>query len=168
MEFRYDAASFTATWTLDQPLRADRFQVVLSESVVDISGIGLDANFVDGVSSFPSGDGIIEQLEQFQFRLHVVPGDFDGGTLADRRDVMQVLQRIASAAGEAAYDVRADLDGDARIAFSDLRAAVTSLGGGLPVDPPTVGGSEPIPRSDKKTKGSTKTASPRRGFKKRK
>ena len=143
--FDYDNANFVATWTLDGALRAEKLLIDLSGEVHDVGGRGLDADWVDGSSAFPSGNDFIEGDERFRFRLNVLPGDVTLGGSVDRADLVDLIHHIGLDTGDAAFDPRRDLTGDARIDVRDLRALLLRLSTELPgSEPSPLGASQPL------------------------
>ena len=131
-DFAYDNANFVATWTLGNPLRAEALLLDLSSEVHDVGGRHLDADWVDGSSTFPSGNDFVEGNERFRFRLNVLPGDVDADATVDRTDLIDIIHHLGSGAGNSEFDPRHDLNGDARSDVHDLRAALLRMGSGLP------------------------------------
>jgi len=80
--FSYDAANYAATWTLAEPLNADRLWITLADTVQDIAGHALDGEWQNAAGQFPSGDGAAGG--DFGFALSVLPGDVnhDGAVTA--------------------------------------------------------------------------------------
>ena len=144
-DFRYDRATWTATWTLDRPLLADKLLVELSSSlgsgVRDASGLPLDGNWSDATSTFPSGNGAIDRDgDAFRFRLNVVPGDVTGDGRVDRRDLIDLIHHLGDTAATEP-SLRRDLTGDGLLDVFDLRAALSLLGSRLPSGEPQQSGS---------------------------
>ena len=75
--FSYDSSTFTATWTLSKPIGADRITLDLqstgAHAVTDKAGNALDGEWVNGVSTYPSGNGVAGG--DFNFEFNVLPGD---------------------------------------------------------------------------------------------
>jgi hypothetical protein len=143
VDFAYDDANFIATWTLENPLRADALLIDLSSEVHDVGGRRLDADWLDGSSTFPSGNDFVEGDERFRFRINVLPGDVDAGARVDRADLVDLIHHLGSDAGEAAFDFARDLTGDARVDLRDLRALLLRLHTRLPTAEPSPGGASP-------------------------
>jgi len=57
IDFAYDPASLTATWTLDGPIGDDRLNVSLSDEVTNSEGHALDGEWSNGVDRFADGSG---------------------------------------------------------------------------------------------------------------
>jgi len=111
--FSYDAATFTAVWTLAAPISADHLTLMLT-GVRDNFGYALDGEWTDAASSFPSGDGAAGGA--FVFHFNVLPGDIDGDGSVDFNDLVLLARSYSSATPFS----RADLNGDGRIDFADL------------------------------------------------
>ena len=113
-DFSYDAATFTAVWTLASPLGADHIQLSLAGVRDTTWGYALDGEWTDAASSFPSGDGTTGG--NFVFHFNVLPGDIDGDGKVDFNDLVLLARSFASASPL----VAADLNGDAQVNFADL------------------------------------------------
>ncbi|HEY4308398.1 MAG TPA: hypothetical protein VGN12_03000 [Pirellulales bacterium] len=87
--FSYDPNTFTATWTLANPLGANRVNLNLSSSganaVQDIAGSPLDGEWTNGVTAFPSGNGTAGG--DFNFAIHVLPADANGDGIVNGQDL---------------------------------------------------------------------------------
>jgi len=96
----YDAATHTATFTLDAPLGGDRWMIDLSGALTDAAGNALG--------------------EPFEYRFDVLPGDvnFSGSVLGD--DVILVRNAQFRTAGGAGYDAMLDLNGSGTILGDDV------------------------------------------------
>jgi hypothetical protein len=141
--FSYDAATFTATWTLAAPMGADKLLIDLDASSVTDTTPGA---LLDGESgAFPSGNG--SAGGDFQFRFNVVPGDADQNDTTEAADATAVRGLIFASTGDVTFSEAHDLDGSGRIDFLDWAIALTNsantLPGGNPVPPP----SPPAPSS---------------------
>jgi hypothetical protein len=97
--FHYDPVSFTATWRFASPFAADRVQVALSGSIRDAGG-----------NLLPSS-----QPRQFD----VVPGDVTRDREVRVDDFFASLSRQFSGVLDEAYDIAADLDGNAAVNVLD-------------------------------------------------
>jgi hypothetical protein len=75
--FAYNANTYTATWTLSNPISADRVSMDLQSTgpnaVTDSAHTALDGEWTNGVSTFPSGNGT--SGGDFSFSFNVLPGD---------------------------------------------------------------------------------------------
>ncbi|MCH8047033.1 MAG: lamin tail domain-containing protein, partial [Planctomycetes bacterium] len=99
--FDYEQATQTATWTLAQPIAADKLRLELESTVRDASGLPLDGNWTDTVSSFPSGNGAIDGDDAFRFSLNVVPGDVTGDGRVDRADLVDLIHALGDQSASA-------------------------------------------------------------------
>jgi hypothetical protein len=125
------AANFwSAYWTLDRPIGADRIELALKAApatggVVGATdgGLPLDGEWADGATPRYSGDG--RPGGDFHFRFNVLPGDVnrDGRVLAD--DFSEVKKRFFRTAtspvpaGDTQYSVFADVNGSGDILADD-------------------------------------------------
>ena len=116
--FNYDAATFTATWTLAAPVRADRLRIELpAAAVTDRLGAALGAGL-----SRP---------------VNVLPGDVNGDGTVSATDLLLVRSRVGKSAvnpgaAPAAYTPFHDVNGDGVINASDLVLTRNRLGTALP------------------------------------
>ncbi|MCH8922652.1 MAG: lamin tail domain-containing protein, partial [Planctomycetes bacterium] len=99
IDFQYDGptetvTTSTATWTLDRPVRADNLRIELSADVRDNSDFPVDGNWSDATSAFPSGNGVIDSGDVFQFRINVSPGDVTGDERVDRADLIDLIHHL--------------------------------------------------------------------------
>jgi hypothetical protein len=60
VDVSYDAETFTATVTTDQPLAGGRYELTLNDTIVGASGLALDGELTAPLktTALPSGDGI--------------------------------------------------------------------------------------------------------------
>lgn len=81
--FHYDPVTFTATWTLASPIRADRLSLLLSDRVTDAQGNALDGEFDnptalnDPTSSVAAGNGVPGGDFEFHFTVLAADGNRD-------------------------------------------------------------------------------------------
>jgi hypothetical protein len=139
LAFSYDAATFTATWTLARPIRGDKILLDLADTIADASGNFLDGEWtnpatVDSPSSasFPSGDGT--EGGRFRFRFNVLAGDVNQSGRVTAADAAAVRSLIALGA----YDPLADVNGDGLVDRRDLRAVLAYRGRTLPAAEPAI------------------------------
>ena len=135
-DFQYDAVSFVAIWTLPDSPRADNLLLDLSDRVKDNGGNPIDGNWQDGVSLFPSGNGIIETGDDFRIRINVLPGDASADGVVDRGDLVDVIHALGSSTARGPYDPRLDLNTDGQIDVSDLRVVLLRHGSTSPTGQP--------------------------------
>jgi hypothetical protein len=144
-DFDYDDTSFIATWTLHDPIGADRLRLEVSDEVTDHAGLPLDGNWTNAASSFPSGNGAIDLADDtFRFRFNVLPGDVTSGGMVERRDLLAVIGALGSDTARPRYNARLDVDLDGSIGLDDLRAVLLRQGSQLPsAEPHEVGDGPP-------------------------
>jgi hypothetical protein len=127
-------ASFThritdATWRLASKFGADRVTLELksggASGVTDLAGNALDGEWVNGVSPFPSGNGMAGG--DFVFRFNVLPGDVTRSGSINSIDLALLRRRVGTSAGPGAapagYSVFYDLDGNGSVGALDLLIA---------------------------------------------
>jgi probable HAF family extracellular repeat protein len=90
--FSYNSATDTATWTLSQPIGRDQVSLRLhstgSGAVTDTGGAALDGEWTNGVSAYPSGNGVAGG--DFQFAFNVLPGDVAQANIVNVQSVALV------------------------------------------------------------------------------
>jgi hypothetical protein len=114
INYQYDAATRTATWTLARPLANDRPRVVLG------------------------GGEIVPPAAPFQRRLAMLVGDVNGDGRVNALDLGEVKRRLNSRADPvvgSGYSVFADADGSGRINALDLGAVRANMNATLPPQP---------------------------------
>ncbi|MCH8044553.1 MAG: hypothetical protein IID44_12635, partial [Planctomycetes bacterium] len=136
--FQYRPTTFTATWTLADSPRADKLLLDLSDRVGDNGDNPIDGNWQNGVSTFPSGNGVSESNDDFRFQINVLPGDSISSGLVDRRDLLDIIHALGSSTQRGPYNPRLDLNTDGQIDLSDLRVALLRHGSALPSGQPTI------------------------------
>ena len=121
--FSYDEATFTATWTLDQPIDADILTVSLA-GVTDSTGNALLGDNKTGV---------------FATEISILPGDGNRDGIVDGADADEAFERSFSRAddtrigpGFPKYSIFFDVDGSADIGGADVGAIRQRLGTTLP------------------------------------
>ncbi|MFO7904720.1 MAG: hypothetical protein R6U98_18795, partial [Pirellulaceae bacterium] len=136
-EFAYDPATLTATWTLTEPLEADKLLLVLPDTVTNTEGIPLDGEWEDGVSTV-SGDGT--PGGDFQFRFNVLPGDVTNSENVVAGDVSMLASAFGSFAGgsDGRYSPFVDFDGSGNVVAGDVSILASHFGRFLPSDQPTL------------------------------
>ena len=128
VDFDYDFASFTATWTLDRPITADRVLLDLSDDVSDLRGNALDGEWTDNASVYPSGDAVAGG--DFQFSISALAGEVNNDGVVDRADVAILATNFG--AGSEATTAEGDLDGDGAVTVRDALLLKRNLGQSLP------------------------------------
>jgi|GEM_PF-325120 len=106
--FSYNSSTFTATWTLTDPIGPDRLSI-------DMDG-------------GPVGD--------FQFSFNVLPGDTDRSGQTDIPDAEGIRSRLFLRAGAPGYSVLHDINGSGRSDFIDWSIVRANLGVSLPAGAP--------------------------------
>jgi len=114
--FSYDAASHTATWTLVNPIEADKLLVSVSDGVTDGTGNALQATDV---------------------RFDVLPGDVNGDGSVAVSDIGALRTAMGQNAGDGDYNPVADIDGSGSVSVVDTGLFRGFLGDRLP-------GGEPV------------------------
>ena len=121
--FRYDPATFTATWTLAAPIPSPDLLALSLNGADDATGVigvatglALDGDTGDPADAqLPSGDGVTGG--DFVFRFDVLPGDADGSGGVEATDLNTLAvnwqQTVAGRGG-------ADFDGDDIVDAVDL------------------------------------------------
>jgi hypothetical protein len=133
--FTYDDVTHTATWTLADPLAADRLLLDLdAEGVTAVQGgQALDGDYA---GDFPSGDGI--EGGDFRYRFNVLPGDITRNGQVNVVDLGQTRRRTPGHHRPLPYDVLSDVNGDGAIDTQDQGLVTARLLDQLPavrVDP---------------------------------
>ena len=139
-DFAYNPTTMTATWTLAADVPAEKLLIDLSGSVADTRGNTLDGDWINTQSTFPSGNGVVQSDENFQFRLNVLPGDSDLDGDVDRLDLLNIVRRLSADVDSTAYEPRLDVNADGRIDVDDLRQVLLRTTTRLPAGEPTSAG----------------------------
>ncbi len=137
--FTYDHTNFVATWTLKQPIKADKLMIVLDGDpggVTDLSGNLLDGEWHDGTSNFPSGDG--SPGGDFTFRFNILPGDADRNGMVISNDVIKVRNSLGTVPGDAGYSIFFDANGDGMVISNDVVKVRNQLSMQLPAGEPAL------------------------------
>ncbi|RIK84024.1 MAG: hypothetical protein DCC68_02405 [Planctomycetota bacterium] len=118
---QYAVSSFSmdgnrATWRLANPIAADKINLTLPGTITDGAGNPLGA--------------------AFGFRLDVLPGDLNGDGAVNAADVATATPNMFATAGATQYNPRHDVNGDARVSFTDAIALRNRLGTALPAGNP--------------------------------
>ncbi|MEX2186176.1 MAG: dockerin type I domain-containing protein [Pirellulales bacterium] len=131
--FRYDAATFTATWTLAKSIDGDRIAMHFVDCNGQVIGNGLD------VPQSPESAAAFDSSTSTYF--NVAAGDVNGDGTVDIRDVRQAAASgMFTTAGEDGYIAEHDFDGDGRITILDALGIRDSQGTRLPGGTPSIGG----------------------------
>lgn len=141
--FAYNAATFTATWSLDQDVPVDKVLVDAQDTIKDAADNSLDGDWENPTGpsdvssdSYASGDGTAGG--DFEFRFNVVPGDTDGNGIVQSVDLDPLLAGLGLNVGDAGYTPLADIDGSGVITSADIDQLKSSQQQSLPA-------TEPIP-----------------------
>ena len=131
--FTYDPTTFTATWTLANPLAVDRLHAILASTglnaVTDPSGSPLDGEWTNGASSFPSGDGVAGG--EFNFAFNVLPGDTNQDGIVNGLDIAQIASHWLQVGG-----IIGDTNGDNIVNGLDISAVASHWLAMLPAGSP--------------------------------
>lgn len=122
VDFAYDSTTFTATWTLLNPLNPDQYTVILSDEVRSPdTGLPLDGDWENPASvddtdaqSFPSGDGTAGG--DLIFIMNVLPGDANQDGAVGLTDFSTLQNHI----NQAGNQHEGDFNGDGLISFADF------------------------------------------------
>jgi VCBS repeat-containing protein len=151
--FNYNPATFTATWTLEDPLPADKVRIELASGGADpirnTAGVRLDGDWSDTTSVYPSGDG--KSGGDFLFRFDVLPGNTDQIGPVNIFDTIKTRNRQFTTVGDANYNTRYDVNGSGEINILDTvqvrNHQFTSLPdgepGGAPAPAPLISSAPP-------------------------
>ncbi len=143
--FSYDSTTFTATWTLPQPIGPDKLMLTLnadgSDPIRDLAGHCLDGEWTNpasttdtGGSAYPSGSGMAGG--DFHFRLNVLPGDAGQDGVVGLADLNNLLTNYGKSGMTLA---QGDFTGDGAVGLADLNSLLTNYGLSLPSAEPTAG-----------------------------
>jgi hypothetical protein len=112
----YDYATYTATWTLANPLPNDRATLSLANSAADLVG-----NVVEGTTGAT---------------LLALPGDVNQSGVVDQADFRASLDAQFRGIGSPGYSVLLDTDGNGAINIQDWQNVQTAIGDTLPAPSP--------------------------------
>jgi VCBS repeat-containing protein len=144
--FSYNPATFTATWTLEDPLPADKVRIQLAAGGADpirnAAGVRLDGDWSDGTSAYPSGNG--KSGGDFQFRFDVLPGNVDQIGPVNIFDTIKTRNRQFTTVGDANYSALYDVNGSGDINIFDTVQVRNHQFTSLPEGEPA-GGPAPAP-----------------------
>jgi hypothetical protein len=102
--------------------------------VHNAEGQALDGDWTNGVSSFPSGNGI--GGDDFKFQINVLPGDVDKNNCVNIADLYVVSSKVGKNAGDTGYSYRCDIDGNGSNNTTDYNLAYARFGNLLPSGSP--------------------------------
>lgn len=120
VNFQYDSATYTGTWTFAEPMSNDRLRINLRDTVTSV----ITAQMLDGewsaVAPLPvyTGDG--QPGGHFRLGFDVLTGDINRSGRVSSADapLFQVAYNASSTSSR--YNMWADLDGSARVSSTDL------------------------------------------------
>jgi len=147
-DFRYDPATFTATWTLDRSIGADvvglRLDGTSPTGVTDAAGNPLKGNVNDNGSTDsgdPGGATGVPQARDYVDLLPVLPGDVNRSGTVLANDFSLVKSKFFSSTAEpdeyqSRYSPFADVDGSGSILANDYSAVKSRFFTRLPDNPP--------------------------------
>jgi hypothetical protein len=145
--FSYNATTHTATWTLANPIGADRLQLDLKSSgaaaVTSTSGSSLDGEWTNGASVYPSGNGAAGG--DFNFAFNVLPSDLNQDGIVNGQDIVAIASHWLQVGG-----ITGDTNGDDIVNGQDISAIASRWlstlpggGGGGSADAIATGSSVP-------------------------
>ena len=115
--FSYAPATFTATWTLSNPINTDKLLVDLHSSgpaaVTDAQGNPLDGEWVNRLSKYPTGS----PNGDFQFDFNVLAGDLTHDGIVNGQAVSLVSADWGQTTG-----INGDANGDGAVNGLDIAA----------------------------------------------
>ncbi|MHB1036111.1 MAG: dockerin type I domain-containing protein [Pirellulales bacterium] len=143
--FVYDPATFTATWTLTEPIGSDRLMLRLdadgSNAIRDAAENRLDGEWTNPVNTsdtttdtYPSGNGTAGG--DFLFRLNILPGDVDQNGAVDIFDVAVLQREYGTTVGATPAD--GDFDGNGTVDIFDVAVLQRQYGQSLAESEPTI------------------------------
>jgi hypothetical protein len=131
----YDYATYTATWTLANPLPNDRVTLSLTDSTTDLVG---------------------NTVEETSATLLVLPGDINRDGATDAADFRASLDAQFRGIGSPGYSVLLDTDGNGAINIQDWQNVQVAIGDTIPSPSPAaapgaviVSGNTSRPASDR-------------------
>ena len=117
--FSYNPITYSATWTLSNPIGDDKLQIsVLSSgpsAVTDKAANALDGEWTNGVTSFPSGNGTAGG--NFNFNFNVLPGDTNQDGIVNGQDIANIASHWLQTNG-----LTGDINGDGIVNGQDVAA----------------------------------------------
>ena len=144
--FAYNAATFTATWTLPAAIPDNKLLLELNadgtDPIQDALGNRLDGEWSNpvltsdtGTSQYPSGNGT-PGSSNFLFRFNVLPGNVSQDGYVQALDGLLVRGALGSTTGQGNYSIFKDVNGDATVLSSDGLLVIGRLGTSLPAGQP--------------------------------
>ncbi len=140
--FSYNSTTFTATWTLANPIGDDKIELALdgtsSNAVTNMAGDPLDGAWTDGSSTYPSGNGASGGSD-FDFGFNVLPGDVDGSGGVNLTDYFLTRAQVNDTLTTSGYNYRYDVLGLGTITTNEANLVHSLAGTVLPSGNPTIG-----------------------------
>ncbi len=136
--FHYDAATFTATWTLASGMAHDKWLIHLPDAVTDRSGNPLDGEWTTGSTTFAQGSGNGVAGGHFQFRFNTLPGEVTGNTTVNSDDMNLVRAAQFRDTAHPLYNPHHDISGDSIILSNDVILVRNRQSTTLPAGEPLV------------------------------
>lgn len=122
--FKYNATTHTAAWTLTATLAADRVFLSLDG---DDASLDLNQGVMNSAGAFLAGGDVNKSF-------NVLPGDYNNNGVVTIQDSLAIHNKMPKYGG--IYDIFADLDGDHEIDMDDFTAASKRIKKVLPTLPP--------------------------------
>jgi len=123
-------APHIASWRFDAPLEGNKYLIEVFDDVRDAIGNPLDGEWLDGTTTFPSGDG--NSGGDYRFRMNVLPGDGNQDGTVDMSDDALLRVALFSFADEARFVPALDFNGSGMINVRDGLALHRVLSSSLP------------------------------------
>ena len=130
----YDPATHLAVLTLSRAIANDRLRLEVKDSVT-LSGAQLDGEWVDGSSTFASGNGLAGG--SFDFEFNVLPGDVTRDTfvMLDDAGIAYIANGASTdgssaipSPGGVAYTIFEDITGDGMVNLPDAGLTFQRMG----------------------------------------
>jgi hypothetical protein len=139
VESEYDLGFHIVTWTLPNPIEADKYILEVDGDPGGVHARDLDDIWLDGDNDYePGGD--------YLRRMDILPGNSNGGRYIDSRDYVAVREAMNTSitnigVGNGSYTIHSDLNGDGRINSVDLAEVRKRYLTRLPFGEPTAAAS---------------------------
>ena len=143
--FSYNAATYTATWTLPAAIADDKLLLELNadggDPIHDALGNRLDGEWTNpvttndtGTSQYPSGNGVAGG--NFLFRFNVLPGDVNQDGYVEAADALLIRGALNSSPGQGNYSIFRDVTGGGSVTANDFQLVLGQTQISLPVAEP--------------------------------
>ena len=142
--FSYNATNFTATWTLSAPMGDDRLSLSLQaasssiNAITNQQGTMLDGEWVNGASTYPSGNGTAGG--NFNFAFNVLPASANQDAIVNGQDIAVIAGRWLQTG-----TIAGDINGDNIVNAQDIAAIASRW---LTVLPVAAGGGSSLASTD--------------------